>query len=66
VALGHGIRDGAWDRLMDGIIHELRAVDRVMFLVPGGFEAEDQGSLLDTLEQILTARGVNVERRHVP
>jgi hypothetical protein len=51
---------------MDGIIHELRAVDLVMFLVPEGFEAEDQGSLLDTLEQILTARGVNVERRHVP
>jgi hypothetical protein len=51
---------------MDGIIHEIGAVDRVVFLVPGVIEAEDQGRLLDTLETILTARGVSVERRHVP
>ena len=51
---------------MDGIIHELGVVDQVMFLVPEGFETEDQGSLLDALETILSARGVGVERRHVP
>jgi hypothetical protein len=66
VALGRGIRDEGWDRLMDGIVRQLSAVDRVTFLVPGGFEAGDQAGLLETLVGILTEQGVDVQRHQIP
>jgi hypothetical protein len=63
VDLAPGVRGREWEELLDAIVRELDVVDRVMFLVPRGFEAGPQAQHLDGLVRILTARGVDVERR---
>jgi hypothetical protein len=63
VDLGPGVRGKEWEQLLDAILQELVVVDRVMFLVPRGFGSGPQAQHLDGLVRILTARGVDVERR---
>jgi hypothetical protein len=65
VDLGPGVHGAEWEQLLDVVIAELAAVDRVTFLVPWGFKAGDQGEFLESLVRTLTVRGVDVERRHV-
>jgi hypothetical protein len=63
VDLRPGVQGEEWERLMDAILLELPNVDRVVFLVPGLTTVQEE--TLDTLVQVLTKRGVHVERRHV-
>jgi hypothetical protein len=65
VDLAPGVRGREWEDLLDAIVAELSNVDRVLLLVPSGFDAGDQPVLLDGLTRALTARGMDVERRHV-
>ena len=64
VDLAPGMLTTEWAKLLDAILQELEVVDRVVFLVPRGFE-EGQAEHLEDLVRRLTARGVDVERRHV-
>jgi hypothetical protein len=54
-----------WAGLKDDILQELTEVDRVMFLLPWGFEEGDQAHALDHLVAGLTALGTDVKHRHV-
>ncbi len=63
VELRRGVEGEEWDELLDAIIQELPNVDRVSFVGPTLSTPERQ--LLDTLEQVLTMRGLEVERREV-
>ena len=65
IDLGGGVRGPEWEELLDDIVRRLKAIERVIFLIPRHFEEGDQTEHLDRLVQVLTARGVNVERRHV-
>jgi hypothetical protein len=65
VDLAQGMRAHEWARLLEAITQELTVVDRVMFLLPWGFEVPGQVQALDDLVRVLTTRGVDVERRHV-
>jgi hypothetical protein len=64
VDLAPGVRGKEWEYLLDAILKEQESVDRVVFLVPRGFE-DGQAEHLESLVRRLTARGVDVERRHV-
>ena len=64
VDLAPGVRGVEWAKLLDSILGQLVVVDRVVFLVPRGFE-EGPAQHLEDLVRRLTARGVDVERRHV-
>lgn len=46
---------------MDAIVSELSNADRVRFVVPELTTGDNR--LLDTLEVVLTRRGIDVERR---
>jgi hypothetical protein len=65
VELAEGMRGPEWPELLEAI-QELTAVDRVRFLLPPG--PEDQGYVqpINDLIRILTARGVDVDRRTEP
>ena len=65
VDLAGGVRGPEWEELLDDIVRRLKAIERVIFLIPRRFEKGDQTDHLDRVVQVLTARGVNVERRHV-
>lgn len=65
VDLTPGVDGEEWDELLDQIIQKLPLVGRVLFIVPMEYEVGEQGLLLDTLVQVVTRRGVDVERRHV-
>jgi hypothetical protein len=65
VDLSGGVRGPEWEDLLEDLAKRLNAVDRVVFLIPRNFDQGDQAAHLDGLVQILTARGVNVERRHL-
>jgi hypothetical protein len=65
VDLTRGMRAHEWVELMEAIFQRLTVVDRVMFLLPWGFESEGHVQPLDNLIRVLTARGLNVERRHL-
>ena len=65
VDLAGGVRGPEWEGLLEDIVRRLKAIERVIFLIPRHFEKGDQTDHLDRLVQVLTARGVNVERRHV-
>jgi hypothetical protein len=65
VDLAGGVRGAEWEELLDDLVRRLNLIERVIFLLPRPFEAGDQVEHLDSLVQVLTARGVNVERRHV-
>jgi hypothetical protein len=64
VDLAPGVLGTEWAKLLDSILGELELVDRVVFLVPRGFE-DGQAQQLEDLVRRLTARGADVERRHV-
>jgi hypothetical protein len=64
VDLRPGVDDEEWDQLLDTIIGELPALNRVRFLVPEDL-ARSQAPLLDALVHVLTVRGVDVERREI-
>jgi hypothetical protein len=65
VDLTAGMRAQEWAELTEAMLHELTVMDRVMFLLPWGFEDQGHVQPLDDLIRVLTARGVNVERRHL-
>jgi hypothetical protein len=65
VDLSGGVRGPDWEGLLDDLVGRLNSIERVIFLIPPRFEGGDQADHLDGLVQILTARGVNVERRHL-
>jgi hypothetical protein len=65
VDLAGDVRGPEWEELLDDIVLRLDATERVIFLIPPHFEESDQVEHLDRLVQVLTARGMNVERRHV-
>lgn len=65
VDLSGGVRGPEWEELLEDLAGRLNAVERVVFLIPRNFGQGDQTDQLDGLVQILTARGVNVERRHL-
>ena len=65
VDLAGGVRGPEWEELLDDVVRRLKAIERVIFLIPRHVEGGDQVERLDRLVQVLTARGVNVERRHV-
>jgi hypothetical protein len=66
VKLAEGMRGPEWPALLEAIIQELTAVDRVRFTLPP--EPEDPGYVqpINDLIRILTARGVDVDRRTEP
>jgi hypothetical protein len=66
VKLAEGMRGPEWPELLEAIIQELTAVDRVRFTLPP--EPEDPGYVqpINDLIRILTARGVDVDRRTEP
>ena len=63
VHLAEGTQGPEWPELLEAIIQELTAVDRVRFTLP-----EDEGYVqpIDDLIRILSARGVDVGRRTEP
>jgi hypothetical protein len=65
VDLDGGVHGTQWEELLDDIARRLNMIERVIFLVPLSFEQVEQAEHLDLLVQVLTARGVNVERRHL-
>ena len=65
VDLAGGVRGPEWEELLDDIVRRLNAIERVIFLIPPNLEEGDQVEHLNGLVQVLTARGMNVERRHV-
>jgi hypothetical protein len=65
VDLGGGVHGAEWEELLDDIARRLNLIERVIFLVPRPFEQGEQAEHLNLLVQVLTARGVNVERRHL-
>ena len=65
VDLAGGVRGPEWEELLDDVVRRLSAIERVIFLIPPDFAQGDQADHLDRLVQVLTGRGVNVERRHV-
>ncbi len=65
VDLSGGVRGPEWEELLDDVLGRLNVIERIIFLIPPRFELGDQADQLDGLVQILTARGVNVERRHL-
>jgi alpha-D-ribose 1-methylphosphonate 5-triphosphate synthase subunit PhnL len=65
VDLDGGVRGAEWEELLDDLVRRLNLIERVIFLLPRQFEGGDQVQHLDSLVQVLAARGVNVERRHV-
>ena len=65
VDLSGGVRGPEWEELLDDLVGRLNAVERVIFMIPARFDVGDQADQLDGLVQILTARGVDVERRHL-
>jgi hypothetical protein len=66
VEITEGMRGPEWPDLLDAIVQQLTAVDRVTFTLPPG--PEDPGFVqpINDLLRILTARGVKVERRTEP
>jgi hypothetical protein len=65
VDLAGGVRGAEWEELLDDLVRRMNLIERVIFLLPRQLEGGDQVQHLDNLVQVLTARGVNVERRHV-
>jgi hypothetical protein len=65
VDLSGGVRGPEWEELLEDLVGRLNAIERVVFLIPRNFRNGDQTEHLDGLVQILTTRGVNVERRHL-
>ena len=65
VDLAGDVRGPEWEELLEDIGRRLNAIERVIFLIPRDFEKGDQSQHLDRLVEVLLARGVNVERRHV-
>ena len=65
VDLSGGVRGPEWEELLEDLVRRLNAIERVVFLIPRNFAQGDQTEHLDGLVQILTARGLNVERRHL-
>jgi hypothetical protein len=66
VNLAEGMRGPEWPELLEAIIRELTAVDRVRFTLPPGPKNEGNVQPINDLIRILTARGVDVERRTEP
>jgi hypothetical protein len=66
VELAEGMRGPEWPELLEAIVQQLSAVDGVRFTLPPG--PEDQGYVqpINDLIRILTARGVDVDRRTEP
>ena len=65
VDLAGRVRGPEWEELLDDIVLRLNTIERVIFLIPRNLEQGDQSEHLDRLVEILLARGVNVERRHL-
>jgi|KBSSwiStaDraftv2_1062776.scaffolds.fasta_scaffold367938_1 hypothetical protein len=65
VDLARGVRGPEWEELLDDIVLRLNTIERVIFLIPWNLEQGDQSEHLDRLVEVLLARGVNVERRHL-
>ena len=65
VDLAGGVRGAEWEELLDDIVLRLNTIERVVFLIPRNVERGDQSEHLDRLVEVLLARSVNVERRHV-
>jgi hypothetical protein len=63
VQLVEEMRGPEWAQLMEAIFQELTVVNRVRFLLNGGLEAPGYVQPLGDLIRVLTARGVDVERR---
>ncbi len=66
VNLAEGMRGPEWPDLLEAIVQELTAVDRVRFTLPPGPEERGYVQPINDLIRILTARGVNVDRRTEP
>lgn len=64
VGFAEGMSGPEWGQLLEAILQDLPVVRRVRFLLPGGPEASHVQPL-DDLIRVLTARGVDVERRDV-
>ena len=65
VDLAAGVRGPEWEELLDDIVRRVGTIERVIFLIPAGFAQGGQAEHLDRLVEVLTSRGVNVERRHL-
>jgi hypothetical protein len=62
VDLRPGIRGKEWEPLLNGILKQATSVELVTFLVPKGFELGDQAQFLNSIEQAITSRGIDVVR----